>query len=320
MSLSKAASCNRTVVFIGRTGSGKSTCANTLAGNFGLFKESDGSVSETKIVEAKTIRVDRYGKKCNLKIVDTIGIGDTKLSPDEVLQRLAAACNECKEGINAVLFVTGGRFTEEEADAWDVMWQVLFGEEVLEHTAIVRTNFLKFQDQKAVGIDKKKLKEEGGSAASRILPYVRYFLYVDNPPEQYGGKEVRECSKEILLKHLIVNCEKVFQPPVMREVKQKISEHARAHQEAIDKQVQLKAELKEARDQVERLRIQAEVDKASKEKDEAGKAMAREMEAIIDRKARERGVASRILGSVGGAIDKTAGFMVNTAKKACSVM
>ena len=34
------------------------------------------------------------------------------------------------EGINSVFFVTKDRFTKEEADAWDVMWQVLFGAEV----------------------------------------------------------------------------------------------------------------------------------------------------------------------------------------------
>ncbi|XP_062506670.1 uncharacterized protein LOC134183205 [Corticium candelabrum] len=278
----------RVVVFIGRTGSGKSTCANALTGDFDSFKESDGSVSETKFVEAKTVRVDRAeGKVYDVKIVDTIGIGDTKLSPDEVLQRLAAACHECREGINAVLFVTGGRFTKEEADAWDVMWQVLFGSEVFEHTAIIRTNFRKFQDPNEVADDKKKLREEGGPAAGRILPNVKHFLYVDNPPEEYGGKEIREKSRDILLTHLIVNCEKVFQPPIMREVKERISQHANAHQEAIKKQEQMEVELKRVHDEIERLQIQVEVNKANREKEEAEKAMAREMEAIIEQKANQ---------------------------------
>ena len=276
----------RVVVFIGRTGSGKSTCANALAGDFDSFKESDGSVSETKFVEAKTVRVDPpEGKVYDVKIVDTIGIGDTKLSPDEVLQRIAAACHECKEGINAVLFVTRGRITKEEVDAWDVMWQVLFGSEVLEHTAIVRTNFKKFQDPNKVADDKKKLREEGGPAANRILPFVKHFLYVDNPPEEYGGKEIREKSREILLKHLIVNCEKVFQPPVMSEVDQRISQHANAHQEALQKQEQMEAELKKAHDETERLRIQVEVDKAIRKKEKAGKAMALAMKAIIEQQS-----------------------------------
>ena len=277
----------RVVVFIGRTGSGKSTCANALAGDFDSFKESDGSVSETKFVEAKTVRVDRAeGKVYDVKIVDTIGIADTKLSPDEVLQRLAAACHECKEGINAVLFVTGGRITKEEADAWEIMWQVLFGSEVFEHTAIVRTNFKKFQDPNKVANDKKTLREEGGPAANRILPFVKHFLYVDNPPEEYGGKEIREKSRDILLTHLIVNCEKVFKPPARREVDQRISQHANAHQEALQKQAQMEAELKQAHEENERLRIQVEVDKAiRKKREDAGKAMALSMKAMIKQQA-----------------------------------
>ena len=181
-----------------------------------------------------------------MKIVDTIGIGDARMSSDKVLQQLAAAYNECTEGINAVLFVTRGRFTKEEADAWDIMWKVLFGSEVLEHTAIVRTRFLEFQNPNKVADDKKKLSGQGGPAADRILPNVKHFLYVDNPPEEYGGKEIREKSRDILLAHLI-NCEKVFQLSARREVEERISQHVNAHQEALKKQEQPEAELKSSR-------------------------------------------------------------------------
>ena len=76
---------DRTVVFIGRTGSGKSTCANALAGQTDLFKESDGSVSETKNIDAKLVPLIWQTHQYTVKIVDTIGIGDTNLPPDEVL-------------------------------------------------------------------------------------------------------------------------------------------------------------------------------------------------------------------------------------------
>ena len=59
------------------------------------------------------------------------------------------------EGINSVFFVTKDRFTKEEADAWDVMWQVLFGAEVLEFSSIIRTNLLQFRDSVAVAKDKR---------------------------------------------------------------------------------------------------------------------------------------------------------------------
>ena len=52
----------RTVVLVGRTGSGKSSCANGLAGNFDSFKENDGSVTETKFVEVGTVSARRSEK------------------------------------------------------------------------------------------------------------------------------------------------------------------------------------------------------------------------------------------------------------------
>ncbi|XP_062500299.1 uncharacterized protein LOC134177499 [Corticium candelabrum] len=217
MSVSEAASNNRTVVLVGRTGVGKSACANTLAGA-DLFEENNLSASQTKLVDSQTIRVDRSGKEYKVKIVDTVGIGDTELLPDEVLQRLVFACNECVEGINSVFFITKDRFTKEEADAWDVMWQVLFGAEVLEYTSFIRTNFFRFRDSAAVANNKEQLQKTN-KYAQRVLPNVKYFLHVDNPPSEYNGKTAREDSREILLKHLIVSCEKVFHPPVLREIK-----------------------------------------------------------------------------------------------------
>ncbi|XP_062500197.1 GTPase IMAP family member 4-like [Corticium candelabrum] len=295
MSVSEAASNNRTVVLVGRTGVGKSACANTLAGA-DLFEESNLSASQTKFVNSQTIRVVRSGKEYNVKIVDTVGIGDTELSPDEVLQRLATACNECVEGINSVFFVTKDRFTKEEADAWDVMWQVLFGAEVLEFSSIIRTNFLRFRDQAAVAKDKEQLKLTNKDA-QRVLTSVRYFLHVDNPPSEYGGEIIREHSREILLKHLIVNCEEVFQPPVLREVKERISGHVQAHQEARDKIQQLEAQLEETSSEKERLKLRAELAEANKTERDESKVIARVMERILEkdreREERERERAER---------------------------
>ena len=304
MSLSKEASCKRTVVLVGRTGAGKSSCGNTLANTTNSFTESDGSVSETKCVDAKTFVLDWSGKEYEVTIVDTIGIGDTQLSADEVLLRLAEACSECSDGINAVFFVTGGRFTVEEADAWDIMWQVLFGKEVLEHTTIVRTKFRKFQDHDAVKEDRSKLEEEGGPAASRILPHVENFLYVDNPPLQYGGQEHRKHSREILLNHLILNCDKSFVPPVMNEVKQRVTRHVEAHRKMIEEYQQLQSQLKEARDEIERARIESELQENERERNTERGAMTREMEAIVDRQARQLGVAEQFFASVGRVLDE----------------
>ena len=130
--------------------------------------------------------------------------------------------------------------------------------------------------------DKKKLREEGGPAADRILPNVKHFLYVDNPSEEYGGKEIRQKSRDFLLAHLI-NCEKVFQLSARREVEERISQHVNAHQEALKKQEQLEAELK-VHDEIERLRIPVEVNRARKEGEEPGRAQ-RNTIPIFDKEA-----------------------------------
>lgn len=311
----------RTVVLIGRTGSGKSACANTLANQDDAFKESEGSISETKFVTAKKFVVDMFGKQYELVIVDTIGLGDTKLSPDEVLQRLAAACNECCDGINAVFFVTGGRITEEEVRAWEIMWQVLFGTEVLDYTAMVRTKFVNFRDPIKIKEDRLKLEKENGAAAKRMLPYINTFLYVDNPPLEYGelSKGSREDSRDVLLNYLILTREDVFKPPVMRDVKQRISKNANIHKQAISKTELWEAQLQLA-SQVEKLQIEKELRTIAEEKEKAARAMAQEMEAIIDRKAKEKGVTERVMAAVGGAVDTVGSYVVETAKNQCSVM
>ena len=151
---------------------------------------------------------------------------------------------------------------------------------------------------------------------------MKYFLYVDNPhTDDKEGKEKRKKSREILLQHLILNCEKVFKPPVMREVIQRISQHTNAQKEALEEQERLEPELKKAKDKMEQLLIQVELDKAKREGEDAGKAMAQEMKAVTERKASELGVAERFLAESAGALnDKGVGFVVKIAKEKCSVM
>jgi len=69
----------RNVLLIGRTGNGKSTLGNVLINKNNrfeeVFKESSGGISKTR---AKQSEVFEY-EGTNYRIIDTIGIGDTKL-------------------------------------------------------------------------------------------------------------------------------------------------------------------------------------------------------------------------------------------------
>src|SRR5688572_17006917 len=131
----------KNILLIGRTGSGKSTLANVLINknnNFTeVFKESSGSVSETKNVQVQEFTVDltRDGsEKIRYLVIDTAGFGDTQLTTKEVLQLLQELVKFIgNEGINQIFFVTAGRFTEKEIETYQLLESVLFDREVAKY-------------------------------------------------------------------------------------------------------------------------------------------------------------------------------------------
>ncbi|CAJ0869275.1 11276_t:CDS:2 [Entrophospora sp. SA101] len=80
----------RNILLIGRTGSGKSTLANVLVGE-NKFIESAKSTSVTKQIEEGIIEIDLKedgSEKIKYRVIDTIGLGDTQLTPQGVLSRV----------------------------------------------------------------------------------------------------------------------------------------------------------------------------------------------------------------------------------------
>jgi len=78
----------RNILMFGKTGNGKSTLANVLINEFKdkesfreMFKESEGSVSETRDCQVESFSVGQI----TYRVIDVIGIGDTKLSAVDVL-------------------------------------------------------------------------------------------------------------------------------------------------------------------------------------------------------------------------------------------
>ncbi|CAG8463723.1 776_t:CDS:2 [Dentiscutata heterogama] len=191
------------LLIVGRTGNGKSTLANVLS-NTNRFKESDKSVSVTRYFEDEMFT--HNGKL--YRVVDTIGVGDTKLPKKQVILRIAEAVFTMKEGINQVFFVVGRRFTKEEIDTFELLKTVIFESNIIKHTTIIRTNFTNFRYPDRVKTDRQEIMDEN-KVLAEIINSCNGIIHIDAPPINIDcelrsrlNKEDRKESRNILLNHI----------------------------------------------------------------------------------------------------------------------
>lgn len=198
----------RKILLIGKTGNGKSALANVLS-NTNNFEESEKSISKTKDFQAFNFEEDLNGTKITYRIIDTIGIGDTKLNEKEVLNKISLACQEVVNGIDQILFVISGRFTKEEIEVYNLLRQTIFDESVVSYTTIVRTNFPEFENESKCEEDRQDIVRED-SKLSELINSCNKVIYIDNPPlvgrAAEINRQIREISRNIVLKHLMINC------------------------------------------------------------------------------------------------------------------
>ncbi|CAG8533348.1 1681_t:CDS:2, partial [Dentiscutata erythropus] len=142
------------------------------------------------------------------RVVDTIGVGDIKLSKKQVLLRIAEAVYTMKEGINQVFFVVGRRFTKEEIDTFELLKIVILESNIIKHTTIIRTNFTNFRYSDRAKTDRQEILEENKDLAE-IINSCNGIIHIDAPPINVDSedrlrlnKEDRKESRNILLNHI----------------------------------------------------------------------------------------------------------------------
>ncbi|CAB4493561.1 hypothetical protein RhiirA5_424506 [Rhizophagus irregularis] len=206
----------KNLVIVGRTGSGKSTLSNVLA-DTQEFEESERSFSVAKSFLKKDFECE--GKfYC---VIDTTGVGCTKLSTKNVLDKILDGIYSMPGGISQVLFVIDGRFTAEEAKIFNLLKDSIFEIGILEYTTIVKTKFSNFKDKNECDADKEQL-HNGNEKIAEIVRSCRDVVYVDNPPIKIhieddddrniveNNKKIRQRSREKLLSYLNVECQERY--------------------------------------------------------------------------------------------------------------
>jgi Leucine-rich repeat (LRR) protein len=239
----------KNILLIGRTGNGKSTLANVLTGTKS-FAESESAVSKTRNIQHEQFNVDDN----KYLIIDTPGLGDTKLSQEKILDIIAEAVYLVKEGVSQVLFISKGRFDQFEMATYDLLRTIIFDAEVVKYTTLIRTNFAEFEDEEECKKDLVAMKRESdlaevvGSCQNRVI-------HVDNPPIKANlpkklrelNKEQRIESKKKLSEYLNKNCQASFyQPPKLQSLSNQISTD---YSEYLTKKEELERELKRLRSQ-----------------------------------------------------------------------
>jgi energy-coupling factor transporter ATP-binding protein EcfA2 len=197
----------RKILLIGRTGNGKSTLANVLV-KTNKFTESEFAVSQTRKIQIEEFEEDGI----KYQVIDTVGIGDTNMSLDKVLRKLALMGYSVKDGVNQILFVTDGRLSEEAKSTYDLLEKVVFDENVAKYTTVIRTKFAGFRSEEKIKEEKESMIKNSGSLKD-LIEKCNKMIFTDNPSVDIDDEKEKEQkqarrkeSRKILLNHLESVC------------------------------------------------------------------------------------------------------------------
>ncbi|CAB4437196.1 unnamed protein product [Rhizophagus irregularis] len=168
--------------------------------------ELSGQSGQTGDTRIERISVDPSGQS------DTAGIGDTRFSKEDVLDKLKDISIIPNVSLNQILFTLKDKFTNDQIEYYNLLKEVIFDNNMENFTTIVRTAFDQFENSDICKEDKIDLED----TENAIINY-KEIIHIDNlsvkvQPGQESRKKSREI--EILLNHLKA-CQEVYQPELL---------------------------------------------------------------------------------------------------------
>ncbi|CAI2182437.1 1270_t:CDS:2 [Funneliformis geosporum] len=207
-----------------------------------FYKEGGYCVGETKNIKSVEFKCEGS----NYRIIDTPGFGDTSLTEKEILNKIAEAVHEARDGITQIFFIIGGRFSKAEIDTYEAVYKLfskaICDENVAKYITIVRTHFKDFKNEGECQTDINLMLNDHGELSEIITEVINEggkgkIIHVDNDTFQ-----LRTDSRKILLDRL-QKCRGVYKPESIDELNRKISGSLREKQDLLEEVNLLKREI-----------------------------------------------------------------------------